>query len=222
MTMPETHRVSPDDCISSIALRYGFSNHTIWNHPQNRDLRERRGDPDVLLPGDKLYIPDLTSKSHSAAVDTRHRFRRRSVPAKFTMVLRRGDEPRANIKYRLDLDGRLVKGSTNAKGVLEAFIPPNITRGRLFIDDTSEHYTLEFGRLDPVSEDSGVRQRLENLRYVRPNASRAALDRGVIKFKEDHCGLEIKRDGTATDDEVASYPETTEAFRKTLVRVHGS
>lgn len=208
--------------MNSIGLQYGFAVDTLWNHPENAELKRKRGDPDVLQTGDVVHIPDLATKKQGGATDERHVFRRRFVPAKFSLRLMNGDEPRAGVAYRLELDGAIRNGKTDGNGVLEETIPPNIRFGRLFIDETEEQFDLDFGGLRPIDCEEGVRQRLENLRYIRPRASDAARDAGVIRFKQDHCGLEIKNDGTATPDEVERYREVDDETRQKLVEVHGS
>jgi hypothetical protein len=44
--------------LSAIGQQNGFrSYHTIWDQPNNADLKAKR-DPQVLFPGDQLFIPD--------------------------------------------------------------------------------------------------------------------------------------------------------------------
>ena len=60
--MPINHTVRAGDCISSIAFERGFFPDTIWNHGDNSDLKTRREDPNVLLPGDVVVVPDKVKK----------------------------------------------------------------------------------------------------------------------------------------------------------------
>ena len=46
------HRVQQGDCMVSIAELCGFFWETLWNHPNNKDLRGLRHDPTVLLLDD--------------------------------------------------------------------------------------------------------------------------------------------------------------------------
>lgn len=87
------HTVRDGDCFDSIAMQHGFFPDTLWNHASNDALREERQDPNVLLPGDIVHIPDLTLGEESGATEKLHRFRRKGVPARLRMVFMRPKKP---------------------------------------------------------------------------------------------------------------------------------
>jgi hypothetical protein len=78
--MGTTYVVRAGDCMSSIAHDYGLLWDKLWNHPDNKDLKSKRKDPDVLLEGDLVIIPDIVPRKVSLPTDARHRFVLRSAP----------------------------------------------------------------------------------------------------------------------------------------------
>ena len=52
------HVVRQGECIESIAHDHGLFWPTVWNHPKNRELRQRCAAPNVLAPGDTVAVPE--------------------------------------------------------------------------------------------------------------------------------------------------------------------
>lgn len=96
--MAKKHIVRSGDCITSIAFNNGFYWKTIWDHPVNRNLVRLRQDPNILLVGDEVEIPDLTLRYENGATEQRHRFRQKGVPAKLRLKLLREAEPQGQDK----------------------------------------------------------------------------------------------------------------------------
>lgn len=188
--MPKTHRVRAGECISSIAVDYGFFPATIWNHDNNEQLRELR-DPNVLHVGDEVFIPDREIMTKTGATDQRHTFTRKGVPAKFRIQICNGTEPRPNVDFSLLIDGdKEITGKTDDEGVVSVFLPPKAREGRLTIGEGEQVIDLFFGHLDPIEEDSGVKQRLYNLGLLdQEDASDADMLAAVALFQAQF-GLE--------------------------------
>ncbi|NLF32590.1 MAG: LysM peptidoglycan-binding domain-containing protein [Planctomycetes bacterium] len=192
--MPTQHTVRQGECLSSISDRYGFFWETLWNHADNARLKRERGEPNVLMPGDVVAIPDKRKGSVSAATGQRHRFRLKGVPAKLRIRLLIDDEPRANEPYTLMIDDTFAaRGTTDGDGTVEQSIPPGARTGRLIVGegDHEDVYELRLGALDPLDADAGVRGRLANLGY-----DIAAGLEGAIRAFQEAEGL----DATGTMD----------------------
>jgi hypothetical protein len=160
--------VQEGDCMTSIASDHGFFWETLWNLPENSQLRQVRKDPNVLLPGDCVYVPPLRAKFVSAATERRHRFVRRGEPAKFTIQVLRADEPVACRPYTLEIDGIVSQGETDEGGNITAVIQPDARRATVRVSSEREGwlvYELEFGCIDPITEITGLQTRLINLGF---------------------------------------------------------
>ena len=209
--MPE-HTARQGDCIYSIAERYGFFWETIWNHPNNAELKQQRGDPSILYPGDVVFVPEREEKQESGATEQRHRFRRKGVPLMLRLRLmlsdetsaededQAEDEPRANESYTLDIDGNLFSGTTDGDGWLEHPIPPGAQRGRLIIDETQEEYQLNFGHVDPIDDVSGVQARLNNLGFECGEADGAMNDQTEMALRQFQRKYGITESGEADQE----------------------
>lgn len=153
--------------MSSIAEEYGHFWETVWNDTENAELKEVRKDPNVLMPGDRVTIRPITKKSVSKATNKSYRFRRKGVPAKLHIRLMKHGEPRANESYRVDIDGKLTKGVTNAEGYVDIYIPCRAKQGKLWVGPPEDEkmYQLQLGATLPVERVKGQKQRLKNMGY---------------------------------------------------------
>lgn len=59
--MPTTHIVQPGENLTVIARKYGIPDwRTLYNHPNNLAFRNKRPNPNLIFPGDQLFIPNTT------------------------------------------------------------------------------------------------------------------------------------------------------------------
>ena len=205
-------RIRQGDALESIAEETGFFWETIWLAAENKDLREARGDPHVLLPGDRLHVPELRSHSESAATEQRHRFRRKGVPSKLRVVLENEDGPRVGEPYKLEIDdGTIHEGNTDGAGAIEHPIPPGARRAVLHVGDPPQEFQLKLAHLDPVDSISGQQARLSNLGlFMRKidGKQNGSLASALRLFQQQH------------DLETSGEPD--QATLDKLVEVHGS
>ena len=184
------HVVRQGECLASIAAHSGTTVDALWNHPNNRTLRERRASPHMLAPGDVVRVPDGAAASENVQRAGSHDFSTNVEEVELKMLLLAhvlsedpvGDddghdpevsaadpEPLANTPYRLEVAGHVVHGQTGGDGCLDETIPARAHSARLVLDPDSEDeraMTLLLGHLDPPDELSGARQRLENLGWT--------------------------------------------------------
>ena len=161
--MAINYQVKQGDCIFSIAFEKGFFADTIWNHPNNAELKKKREDPNVLMPGDVVFVPDKRLKEVSEPTNQVHKFKCKNTPEKFKLQLLLDNEPRANEDYELEIEGLKFSGKTDSEGWLRHSIPPNAKKGKLLLANGTEVYQLQLGNLNPSDEITGAQGRLWNL-----------------------------------------------------------
>ena len=172
--MSDIHTVEQGEYLASIAKDYGFSDwHTIYDHPQNADLKKKRPNPNVLFPGDQLFIPDKQLKGESCLTEKKTRFKLNVPKAWLRLVLKDQDgKALSNEPYTFTLAWLTFKGSTDGSGSLEQKIPIGIDIGRLTLDKIDLTWDIKIGHLDPVHDQgedetivAGLQARLNNLGY---------------------------------------------------------
>lgn len=169
----KVHTVKQGDCFISIAAQYGFWDWSaLYNHPDNTLMRKNRPNPQLLMPGDKVAIPEKTLKSESAATAETHTFKRVGTTPLFRVVLQDDlGEPLAGVPYRLTLDEVVKAGDTPGDGKLEFNMGTLVRSATLEVwlngskTEPSIVWPLKIGYLDPVEHLSGVQARLQNLGF---------------------------------------------------------
>jgi hypothetical protein len=176
--MATDYIVQQGDYLSKIAKDYGFSDYrTIWHHPNNAGLKSKRKNPNVLFPGDHLFIPDRELREESRPTDKRHRFKMKGPGLRLRLVLEdMYEKPIANAQCILAIENDFRKVITDAKGKIDEPLPPGVTSARLIIQDSNQTHLsfveipLKIGHLDPLEELSGQQGRLKNLGYFPGNS----------------------------------------------------
>jgi hypothetical protein len=161
----EEHSIADGESTSSIAVEYGFAPATIWSDPDNSALKKQRPHPNLLMPGDELAIPARKRKEIDLATDKVHTFKRQGARTLVIVQLFDGAEPRKNQEWKLVIGNQTSNGTSDGEGVVELWVTPTDRSGTLTIGKDEYKVQLDFDRLHPVSESSGVQQRLSNLGF---------------------------------------------------------
>ncbi|PYS62684.1 MAG: hypothetical protein DMF76_08545 [Acidobacteria bacterium] len=188
------HLVEQGESIARIALKYGFYDwRKIYELPENASLRQKRPHPEILYPGDEVFIPDKETKEYSKPTDQKHRFRMKGPKdTKLKIIVKdEQDKPFANKPYKLVLDETLTfTGTTNGEGLLEADIPLTAQEGILEIQGYK--LPVRVSHLDPIEELTGVQGRLHNLGYdcgaIDGNLSEQTTE--AVKAFQEYAGLD--------------------------------
>lgn len=202
--MPSSHIVQQGEHLAAIAAQYGFQDYTVvWNHPDNASLKQLRKNPNVLLPGDTLTVPDKQAGTESAATAQRHTFKLAAMPLTLRFVLEDVfDKPVANTPCSLQGDGTAAQITSNGAGAIQQRIP--VTTGALTLtvaSDTTpsgnQPIAVDVGALDPVDALSGQAGRLNNLGYGAGTPQDATNPQFQSALQEFQCDSSLLVDGVA-------------------------
>ncbi len=171
--MGDYHTVEQGECLASIAEKYGFPDYKkIYEHPENSGFRKLRPNPNLLLPGDCIFIPDMEPKDYSRVTGKKHSFKLHRQPTVVRIVI--ADEkgkPFSGNKYRLTIGYKTYEGTTGSDGLIDQKVEADEEQGELTVWWKGEsqilacNWTLHIGHLDPVDEPTGIQARLNNLGF---------------------------------------------------------
>lgn len=168
-----THKVEQGECLSSIAKKYEFTNwRSIYDDPQNAEFRRRRPNPNIIYPGDELFIPHKDLKELSGQTEKRHKFKLVKPMRVLRIAVEDRDRKRmTNQAYTLTVDEEeYPRRYTDDKGMLEELIRVDAKEAKLTIGKYIWD-TLLIADLNPIEADtpdegvSGAQGRLLNMAY---------------------------------------------------------
>jgi hypothetical protein len=194
------------DYLLKIALRMGFDADTVWNDPKNADLRAARPNNRLLCVGDVLYVPEKPPRAwQSLSVGSSNKFKA-TVPAvhvalKFVFE----GKPLASKKCTIRELPALGELTTKSDGALEFDVPMAMDLVTVLFADMGLIQPLRIGHLDPVTEPSGVYQRLNNLGCVldEPDDSGAPSAQDLKEPLADFLRAEGMSDASGDLDDAA-------------------
>ena len=159
-----SHRVAKGEWIGSIAAKHGYKEwDPVWSDPSNAYLRSKR-DPNLLVEGDIVKVPDVQAKDDPAATETRSRYKLERKEDKFILRFK-------EVQPYIDLFGpipyELTVGANQAKGQITADdqqieVPLTIDRESGTLTLAGEEHQLLIGALDPIERTAGMQARLIN------------------------------------------------------------
>ena len=210
--MTVQHTCEKGDSMPKIADEYGFSDyHTIWDLPDNAELRQRRPNPNVLAAGDRVVIPDKQDKQLTAATGQKHAFTLKGKATHLRLkLLDFAGTPLRTAQVQLTVDGNTSTVTTDADGLLDQVVPPGAPSATLTADAIGT-LEVQIGHLDPVDQRSGLLGRLYNLGYV-PGADEVEVDADALRF-----GIELFQ----ADQKLAIDGDDTAAVEAKLKEIYG-
>lgn len=203
------HTVALGETIRSIAYSYGIPDwRSVYQHFRNADLRRRRPDPDILHPGDHVWLeqPEEPATPYPGAPVTCRTGATYTflapplVPIEVRMIDRLG-EPHADRRFELVAGGNTTAGTTDSEGAVRASVPLDVRSAQLRVwihdddpdDEPGWQVTLDLNATRAADTLEGVQSRLANLGYYLgpiDGEERQSLRDAVEQFQRDQ-GLSV-------------------------------
>jgi Putative peptidoglycan binding domain/LysM domain len=201
LPMANYYTVKQGDHLSGIAKSFGLPRDKIWNDSNNAALRAKRVNPNVLFPGDQLYIPDLAASEYARPTDVMHKFKVNSQRVKLCLVLEDiYEKPISGAPCLLRLGSKSVEVTTDGTGRLQQDIPADLRNASLTILAPQTPFEgtmipMKIGDLDPVDQTTGQQARLNNLGYFAGEVGGTDVEALESAVEEFQCDQNLTVDG---------------------------
>jgi len=178
--------IKQGDYLIKLAHILSFDADEVWGSARNAELRKKRPNHNVLVPGDVLFIPDVEEPK-------KNRFSAKSSNDYVAFV------PRTKVKVAMNMAGKPMKDETYVVRGIGEDEKERTTDGQgnikfeasVHVRDVEVHFperkltrTVAIGGLDPIEEPSGLKMRLTHLGFYTaqpPAASREPRDENRLE-----------------------------------------
>lgn len=202
--------VNQGDHLVNIAFRLGIDADETWNHPRNAELRARRH-PNILAPGDILFIPTSSRQSLPFIQGAKNRYTASIPCTTLRITFQTAGKAISDEPFEVEGLGRPFSGKSDGAGLVNIEVPAHVQQIDIHFTRLELVFPVLIGHMDPVDELSGVRKRLEQLGYYQgfEHIEADIRDRLAIESFQRKCGIEAT--GTLDD-----------ATKTALVEAYGS
>ena len=197
--MGTVHVVAQGETLHRIAKKHGFRHwQTLYDHVDNAALRKKRPNPNLLLPGDEITIPEKEPLVVKIQTNQSHVFQMKPIPTeKFKVKIQNGSgKSWVGKKVSLKVGEQTLETEITETGFVEVDLPRGDEEsGELSVfmnnDDSEPTHTFEIklGYLDPIDTLSGVQARCNALNFpcgVVDGLMGQKTREGVMAFQETY------------------------------------
>ena len=206
--MSSNYTVVEGDHISRIAEKFRFFDYSIvWDHANNAALKAKRTNPNMLNPGDTVFIPDKTARKETRPTTRVYKFKVKPQPLQLRLQILDfdGNPAACDVQFQIEADkGKLaITGGLFKKPILRAWENGSISVEKLNI----QNVPLKIGWLDPVEYQPGQAARLNNLGYNAGLVEGPDADQFRSAVEEFQCDNGLEVTGVCDDGTQAKLKE---------------
>ena len=209
--------VRQGDYLAKLAFVKGFDADEVWNDPKNEDLKKLRPDPNILAPGDVLYIPEKAKEPLPIEKGTENNYAATVPMITVRLQLQRAGQPLAQLAYSIEGLGRDVTDTTDGEGRLHFDVPVTLREVTVVLTESGTRYEVGVGDLNPHDELSGIRTRLAHLGYMEHVDRSGDYDEDALRYIG-----ELALSAFQTDQGLDPTGKPDDATTAALVKAHGS
>jgi hypothetical protein len=193
--------VRTGDHLDRVAAAHGLDPDVVWNLPENADLRQLRKKPNILCEGDILYLPDPPARQWlTVAIGGTNSFVAKPAQTTFSVAITYDGKPLANEPFTVHGFPQSDPQSTDGDGKLTIVVDLAVSQVTVEFPRLPLVRTFRIGHLDPLTEPSGLTQRLVHLGYLSPRSaeggSASNLEGALRAFQRDQ---QLPETGVADD-----------------------
>ncbi len=176
------------DYLLSLAYRFGFDADAVWKDAKNTNLQQLRQNPNILYPGDVLYIPDenVPPVMKTLATGTTNTFVSNAPTVTVSVTFTSDDgSALASMPCQVQELPELTGLQTDEHGLITLDVPVTFDAVTVTFASSGDAFELQLGAMDPVDTPSGMFKRLQNLGLIDAGAAfdDAVLQAAVYLFK---------------------------------------
>ena len=154
--------VKQGDILARLAHEYGFDVDQVWNDSANKELKKRRANPNMLLPGDVLYFTPKNQDWTAVSSGTTNKFSAEVPLIAIHVRFKDGDKALAGAQYVIE-GLTTAPETTGSDGGIDVKVPITMRSFTVHFIDLVRAYEIKIGHLDPPDTPSGARMRLAAL-----------------------------------------------------------
>ena len=167
--------VRSGEYITAIAHANGLDPITLWEHADNADLRKTRSHPEMLAPGDILYLPKPKAVKAPLTVGGDNAFVSNPPSVSVAITLNGSDgKPLAGKAVRVEEACGKKDYTTGGDGSLQFNVPCTTRVAVVRVVGTRTSFKVKVGNLDPHDSDAGALSRLRQLGFSGDEAAVSA------------------------------------------------
>lgn len=200
MSTMRAYVIRQGDYLAKLAHRMGFNAAEVWDDPANAELKRRR-DPNLLYPGELLYVPAASRAPMPVASHAVNGYVAEPPKVFVRLVFEGADGPLADEPYVVEGVGPFPESATDGDGAVVLELSVHVRECRVVFPRRGVAYPVKVGDMDPIDEVIGVQKRLRNLGHGGgvgadeaaglSDESRAAHERMAILAFQQRSGLEV-------------------------------